>query len=316
MTQFKAFKSDLWYGATGTFKTSNIGWLAKRFMDKFGLRTRLISSDPGGWGPIQSLVDNGTIEAWPIRIWPAATMNETLILAARGYWPRDPLDPTKGYLEPIAALKDSKIGLVAHDSLTSECELMISALKQPGKQIMEPSYRVTEGSQSFVGNSLAGFGFAQDRAYDVIMASHMMPYVQKVIWTAGEAKGEDSVTKAPVYGPELIGKKATSKVGHWVGNLLHFEQAVSKAEVDDKTQQISVTTDGYIYLRPHADVNSKIVFPAKVRAPFEFADYPEKIGPLRTKYAESVCRIYDLLDELKAKADREVVTQGPTAVAK
>lgn len=308
MSNFRAFKADCWYSSTGLRKTTNIGRCAERWWRKFGLKTRLVSADGGGWETIQALVDAGIVEAWPITLWPNRI--ETIDLACQGYWPKNLTDPSAG-LDPPAALKDARVGLMAYEGLTSFGSHVMSALKKPGVSLsQDPSYILKDGATSYAGGSMAAFGFVQDRIYDFVMKTHMIPYVQKVIWTALEAKGEEEGTRIPVFGPAIEGKKATGKAGQWFGNLIHLEAVAERVEEDKVTKQLSITTHVYAYLRSHADPNSKIVFPAKVRAPFQFAgEVPERVEP-------EIDKVYDLLDELKVKADKAVAELKPVVAAR
>ena len=92
----------------------------------------------------------------------------------------------------------------------------------------------------------------------------------RVIWTALEGRGEEEGTKAPTYGPSIVGKKSTGKAGQWFGNMLHLEMLVTE-RADPATKQINLEQKRVMYLQPHADPMTKIPFPAKVRAPFDMA---------------------------------------------
>ena len=51
------------YGPTGTRKTVSIGDFAKYIYEKTGKKTRLLTADGGGWGPIQDVVKCGDYRA-------------------------------------------------------------------------------------------------------------------------------------------------------------------------------------------------------------------------------------------------------------
>lgn len=291
-------KADLIYGATGTYKTSNIGRAALYAYEKYGLKTRLVSADGGGWEPIQSLVDAGIIQAWAIRTRPHCI--EAIDLACQGYWPRDPADSQSPIDIPLK--EEDKIGVIAFEGLTSFGSLIMDKLKKPGVQLsQDPSYVLQDGQTRYAGGSLAAYGFVQDRMYDFVMKSHMIPFVRKVIWTALEAKGEEEGTRISIYGPSIEGKKAIGKAGQWFGNMIHMEAVAAEVKEDEQTHHLNITTKIYMYLRPHADPNTKIVFPAKVRAPFQFANEVPQMAP-----EPDLGRLYAFLDELKKKADATV----------
>jgi hypothetical protein len=309
----RAFKADCLYGATGLRKTTNIGLCAQRWYKRTSkdgkpLKTRLVSADPGGWETIQSLIDAGIIEAWAVNQWPNRI--EAIDLACQGYWPADPMDPKSPLVNPRAGNGLASVGLYAFEGLTSFGSHIMGALKKPGVSLsQEPSYVLRDGGQSYAGGSMAAFGFVQDRIYDFVAKSHMIPCVEKVIWTALEAKGEEEGTKIPIFGPAIEGRKSIGKAGQWFGNLIHLETAVVEVTQDKESKQLSLKTEVWAYLRSHADPNSKIVFPAKVRAPFEFAHkVPERMEP-------DLAKIYDLLDQLKTQADERVAKLKPSQPA-
>jgi hypothetical protein len=277
--------------------------VAQWFWEKHGLKTRLISADGGGWDPLQALIDQGIIEAWPITLWPHRI--EAIDLACQGYWPVDLHDPSKGYHKPVEISVD-KIGLVAIEGLTSIGSHIMSALKTPNVTLsQDPSYVLTDGSTKYAGGSMAAYGFVQDRAYDFVMKSHMIPYVKKVLWTALEGRGEEEGTRIPVFGPNIEGKKAIGKAGQWFGNMIHME-AVGTTTQDEKTKQLEVSTDVWMYLRPHADPNSKIVFPAKIRVPFQMvADIPDRVCLPFRKTTPNLATVYQAIEELQKRAAKQ-----------
>jgi hypothetical protein len=123
----------------------------------------------------------------------------------------------------------------------------------------------------------------QDRIYDFVMKSHMIPLVEKVLWTALEAK----------------------------------EAGVQQVGEDEASQSIKLVTQVYLYMKPHADKHTGIVYPAKVRAPFQLADkVPEKVL-LTTGLLDSdkkpipnynLKMVYEYLDRLKADADKIILS--------
>src|SRR5215475_9487743 len=277
MVGLRGYKADLVYGGSGLYKTSNIGRCAERWHTKWQKRTRLVTADPGGWEPIQSLVDAGIVEAWPIALWPNRI--ESLDLACQGYWPKDVRDPSKGLDPPSNVLKE--VGFYAFEGLTSFGSHVMTTLKQPNVTLsQDPSYVLSDGKTKYAGGSMAAYGFVQDRIHDFVTKSHMIPLVDRVLWTALEGKGEEEGTRIPVFGPAIEGRKSIGKAGQWFGNMIHFEAVAEEFTPDKETKQLSIRTRVWAYLKPHADPTSKIVFPAWVRAPYQFPiDVPERIEP-------------------------------------
>lgn len=313
MSNFRAFKADLLYGQSGLYKTSNCGWAAKYYYEKYGLTTRWVGADNGGWEPVDHLVQQGIIEAWPIRLWPNKI--EALDLACQGYWPNSLTDPAKGLMPP-AEIAKTKVGLYVFEGLTSFGEVIMDALRKPGISLsQDPNYVLKDGNATYVGSNMSNYGFVQDRIGEFVTKTHMIPQVKKVLWTALEGRGEDKETKLPVFGPAIEGKKATAKASQWFGNTLHMEACVASTQVDESAKQISVTTEVRMYLRTHVDLNSKLPFPAKIRAPFDMdpkewnARVPEWMEP-------RIDKLYALLDTLKAEASARAGKLAVVAVAK
>jgi len=353
MAEVKGAKADLFYGATGTHKTSNLGKAALWAMKKYGKPTRLVSADGGGWEPIQSLVDAGIVIPWQIR--DRKFQIESVDQACQGYWPVDPTDPTSPLIEPFRVTYSgtckvcgyemktnqaprqqaypcvkckeqkppvqsmvlitskrtpnpendlSQVAVVAYEGLTSFGDLMMTHLQRTKASLsQDPSFVWEDGSTSYAGGNMTYYGFVQNRLLEFVMKSNMLP-VEKVIWTALEGRGQDDLTKAPIYGPSIVGKMATGKAGAWFGAMLHFEACESLGDVEQdptlKGGVVAVKSQVRMYLRNHADAFTKVMFPAKTRAPYQYASQlPE--------YMETdVEKLYNKVDELRAKALAEV----------
>ena len=339
-------KSDLFYGASGTLKTSNIGKAALWAYKKFNKPTRLISADGGGWQPIESLVEAGIVVPWMLR--DRDNLIECIDKACKGYWPADPDNPHSFLLSPFiiryagkcpkcgeeitsgkpvqqfpcpkcktvttftmkrAANPDndlSKFAMVAYEGLTSFGDAMMSHLQATKASLsQDPSYIWKDGDTEYAGGNMTYFGFVQQRLCEFVASTNSLP-VEKVIWTALESRGEDEVTKSPIMGPAIVGKKSTGKAGAWFGNMLHFDTVMKGglAEIDPKVKSesamVPISTEFRMYLRPHAEALSRIMFPAKSRAPFQFA------GELPAWMEPDVGKLYDKIDELQQRAVTQV----------
>lgn len=308
----KTAKADLIYGATGTYKTSQIGHAALYILEKYQKTTRVVSADGGGGDDVlKSLIDAGIIEVWPIRL--REHLIEAIDKACQGYWPADPNDPKSLLLPPTDKRNGlNEIGLIGFEGLTSFGSSVMTKLKKPGVQLsQDPAFVLRDGETDYAGGSMAAFGFVQDRIFDYVMKSHMIPFVEKVLWTGLEAKGEEEGTRIPIFGPAIEGKKATGKAGQWFGNMFHMEAATHTIGVDEASQQVRLVTPVYMYLKPHADANSGITFPAKARAPFQMAaKIPEKVllteGMMdkdsKPMKAWNLKMVYEALDKLQEEA--------------
>src|ERR1017187_9713177 len=339
-------RADLFYGASGTLKPSNTGRAALWAYKKFNKPTRLISADGGGWQPIESLVEAGIVVPWMLSdrdnliecidkackgYWPADAENphSTLLspfsIGYRGKCSKcgeelTSSKPMQSYPCPKcktvvvmsmhrATNPDndlSKFAMVAYEGLTSFGDAMMSHLQATKASLsQDPSYIWKDGDTEYAGGNMTYFGFVQQRLCEFVASTNSQP-VEKVIWTALESKGEDEVTKSPIMGPAIVGKKSTGKAGAWFGNMLHFDTSMTggTAEADPKIKSesamVPITTEFRMYLRPHAEALSRIMFPAKSRAPFQFAaELPAWMEP-------DVGKLYDKIDELQQRAVTQV----------
>lgn len=292
------YRADAIYGATGTGKTSQVGEAALYYFNKTGKRTRLVTADPGGYAPLDHLIEEQIIEVWPLAGWPDIVWN--LDCASQGKWPEDPFRAGSKLVEPTSKTWE-QYALLALEGLTSFGDAILQHLMDKKARLsQDPSYVFLEGQGTYSGGNMTYYGFVQSRLHEFVVKSQTLPF-QKVIWTALEGRGEEEGTKTPTFGPSIAGKKSVGKAGQWFGNLIHLEQAVREGEKNKETQQVSLITKPVMYLRSHAEPTSRIPFPAKTRAPLGFSDQvPEYLDP------PSLGRLYDLLDSLKQKARAKV----------
>jgi len=255
--------------------------------------------DGGGYEPIDSLVSAGVVEPWvlPLR----ENKIEALDLACLGYWPENVDDPKSKIVAPSDSTW-TKVGMVAFEGMTSGGDMMMGALRDKSVSLsQDPSYKYVEGSKTYSGSNMAYFGFVQDRIYDYVKKSHLIP-CEKVLWSALESRGEEDGVK--VYGPAIAGKKATGKAGQWFGNTLHFEMLQWEESIEiepekgKKLKQTVVQSKPIMYLRNHADPVTKMTFPAKTRAPFQLA------GEVPTWMEADLDKFYTFLDELRERAKK------------
>jgi hypothetical protein len=286
------FRADLLYGASKCRKTTNCGLAAEYFFKKTGKRARHITADGGGYEPIEPLVHAGLIDVWALNEWPHPI--EAMDQACQGWWPEDTQNVSSKIVPPTAATWQ-QIGFISIEGLTSNGDLILRHLRDTKARLsQDPAYTWRDGTHEYSGSNMSYYGFVQDRLYDFVMKTQMLP-VERVLWTALEGKGEEEGTKVPVYGPAIAGKKSIGKAPQWFGNCLHTELLVSQESVDPKTKQLTLKQDVVMYLRPHADPINKVAFPAGTRAPYQFAkELPEYMEP-------DVAKLYEQLDLLKQK---------------
>lgn len=301
-------KADLLYGASGSRKTSNIGKAAEWMYNRTGKITRLITADGGGYDVLEAYVDAGVIKPLVILGWPHLLSNFDLL--CQGYWPKNGVDTSKGFLKP-SEQDWSNIGITAIEGLTSGGDQLMRYMTQNKLKVsQDPSYVYTDGDpvstpggtgvQSYAGSSPAYYGEIQNRLHDVVHKSHMIPCT-KVIWTALEGRGEEEGTRIPIFGPAIVGKKSTGKATQWFGNSLHFEVMAKEDKKNELTGQIDVVAVHIMYTRTHVDPLTKMPFPCKHRAVLQYADevQPFYIPPDLGKF-------YQLLQDLRDRAAAEL----------
>lgn len=202
------------------------------------------------------------------------------------------------YPNPKNDLRD--FALIGIEGLTSIGDSILEYLMKTSASLsQDPSYKWTDGDSAYSGGNMTYYGFAQNRLYEFVHKSHMIPYVNKVIWTALEGRGEEEGTKVPIFGPSIAGKKATGKATQWFGNSLHFE-LLSTTGSADANQQLKIDAKPIIYVRNHADAFTKIPFQAKIRVPMSMAkDIPDFVEA-------DVEKLYNRIDELMGLAEKSL----------
>lgn len=293
------------YGRSGTFKTSQVGFLAQYIFEKTnGKILRLVSADGGGWKPIQPFIDAGLIEAFSIVDEP----NPIFLVhkLVQGYWPKE-IDK-QGKMVGKQVFKDlSKVGAYVFEGVTTISERFLDHLA--GKKLgMNPSYslRLSSSGEDIITSdkgdlvtkeykstvsivdennkpleaitsgaySQDHYGFVQKAIIEKLIISWSLP-VELVMWTAHEAEGSDEMDRNPVRGPAVVGKKGTPKIGRNVGTLIHAESFTTTKQIlqpllNNKPQppKIEEVTEVRYNFMSHPDkLSNKIIWECKPRTP-------------------------------------------------
>jgi|SRR5208283_3647982 len=90
--------ADIYFGASRTGKTTQIGVAAERALRVYGKPSRLVTADLGTLDCIQSQIDAGTIQVWNLR--NNAHVMQAIDKACQGYWPKDMDDPNSKLMAP------------------------------------------------------------------------------------------------------------------------------------------------------------------------------------------------------------------------
>lgn len=278
------------YGPTGTRKTTQIGEFAKYIYAKTGKKTRLLSADGGGWGPIQNLVNAEIIEPW--RVVEEANPKVALIKASKGAWPdqlKNGIRMSKFVTQPltteakVTALKD--VGAYAVEGWASIAQLLMGDLVAKGQKISEDIVGKFEesadfGSESFGAPGRSHYGFVQNFILSMIRNFGGLP-VERILYSSLEGKGEDSISKVLQYGPLISGKALTASIPTYVGDCLHFEDFTEPVGVDPANpSQKLFESKVRVWFTQHPDVQSGVMWPAKPRIVGDkYEQFKQTVGP-------------------------------------
>jgi hypothetical protein len=237
----------------------------------------------------------------PATAQPRGVICPTCKAATVGSGPNDLELKALQYANPRNDLRE--FALYGIEGLTSFGDTILEHLMGKRASLsQDPSFTWVDGDTGYSGGNMTYYGFAQNRLYEWVMKSHMIPFIEKVIWTALEGKGEEEGTKIPIFGPSIAGKKATGKASQWFGNTLHLESVQETGAADDN-KQLKITNKIIMYVRNHADGLTRIPFQAKVRAPFQLAhELPDFVDP-------DIAKLYDKLEEMKQRVEKQLAVE-------
>jgi hypothetical protein len=286
-------RSGVIYGPSGSWKSTQVKWLAHYIARKTGKATLLLSTDGGGWEPCRPEVDAGMIVAYKCD--SSTVPLPVLQLISKGYWPRN----VDGRAE-FHPIDWGEVGGIAVEGWTSISQVIMRYLPSSGISVggedrtklggwtQDVTVKDANGQTqtmplNFRSNTRGDFGFVQSQLYSLVTNFNCLP-CEYVLYTALESKAEDDVGST-IYGPAISGKKATAQCGAWVGDLLHAQdystpRTVQVPDPRDETkrmdQVVHDVTVRYFY-KKHPDPATGILFPAKPRVA------PEKIRELEAK---------------------------------
>jgi len=152
--------ADLFFGASRTGKTSQIGKAAQRAKRIYGGISRLVTADLGTLDTIQAEIDAGIIQVWNLR--NNAHVMQAIDKACQGYWPEDMDDPNSKLMAPTIityAGKCSKCGELATGSRggqqgpCAKCKTIVTVnmvrTTNPNNDLTKVSLYAFEGITSF-----------------------------------------------------------------------------------------------------------------------------------------------------------------------
>lgn len=286
------------YGESSSRKTTSMGRAAQYMYKKTGLPGRAIYSDTGNWEAIRPQVEAGIIEPFNITGEPELLMQ--LHKLARGEWPtklvngvaqerwpkadKAPFDLGVAKMAKTPDLS-KKVGFYIWEGLTSTSELLMKYLRDyriniKANEALSPFSTKDQDSgqdMKFCANSMAHYGYVQEEITSSLLPELAALPVERIFITAHECATteEEGGSKAPIRGPALVGKAATSRIGKNLGDVIHYEVF---AKVDPKNTSV-LTTDVRAYYKSHPDPKfPNIFYNCKTRLP------EDKVAAMEAKF--------------------------------
>lgn len=187
------------YGDTGTGKTTQLGEVAKARFKSTGLRTRLNTSDRGGFGPILPHIKVGIIVP-------------NVLAEADDPWV---------WLDACTSSCPDEFGIDAYDSATSLGEGILTWIKNSPQKIGQQNtqrFKVGGKAELQIGlNNESHYGIVQGFLLEQMWRSTWLTTkgsTPDVIWTFGLDRDEKA-DKTLVVGPKVAGHALTAHIPKW-----------------------------------------------------------------------------------------------------
>jgi len=229
-------------------KTSNLKMLAKYLHAKHGWRTRLISSDGGGYRPFNDsddLIGKGIVEVFD-------NTNREFALAdihrlADGNWPNskgelerdDNFTRNRAYL--AKTLEKAEVGCYMIEGVTSLSETLLTHFSDrlaQGPVGFKASWSYQEEEYAVAGMDKGHFGIVQRELHKVIVKGFGQLPVKLVVWTAKPRLGIDKDSGGePAFGPEGAGIADTTRIPSWFESCIHIDSLKAKVKKGDSLEE-------------------------------------------------------------------------------
>lgn len=221
----------LLYGATDTYKTSQIGLAAEYIFKSTGKVTRLVTAD-SGIKPVRNQIKSGVIQV--INLKECAFPLSSLVKISRGMWPTEIDFETGSFNEKtlqvdkhLGVNEDGAVGAYAIEGLYMIGQLMYGDLIRKQRATGEPLQAefVEEGVQ-FADGSRGTYKFVQTWTMGYLKEFFGLGTRYKfsnIIVTSHEGKGKDPFTGVAILGPMVIGQSATGKMAQEFEHTLHHD---------------------------------------------------------------------------------------------
>lgn len=275
------------YGRTRSGKTSQIAKLAEDIFIKTGKKTLVYSTDGGGIGPLNPLIDLDIIDL--------VLQQDTNIFLFLNKVARAQVRGADGKWTPADL---SKYGMIAIESFTGFGDnIMIDLAEQSAKGVniggsANVSFTVNSDGEALKvgGNNMAHYNVSQTRLLDEFLRSQKLP-VPFVLWTASASKEEDTNFGGKVIGPAGPGKALTAELPRHCD--LCFRIDCTPAKGNEKEKHI-------IYLGNSVDINAgNAVSLGNTRVPLG-AELPSTVEPA------DIVKVLDLIESAENKAKDDI----------
>lgn len=303
------------YGSSGSTKTSQCMFLAKWMYEKFGLLTRWVSSDGGGWKPCE---DEGLIEAGIVTALDVTGRRHILAdmrKLTQGWWPQVVVNE-KGQrvrrIERLSKEDAAKVGLLVVEGTTSlGTAFKLHIAKYGAAMGSDRPWVYEEEGETFGGISKYHYGAIQMEMYNLIVQTRALnhtsdanavrfPNLRLVVWTALEGHGETQ-QRVSKYGPQIAGTAVTTECPQWLGDCIHLYK-FSSVEKEEGTNIQSARNVPVAFFLEHPDPETEIPYLAKARVapsavPYLLKQFPG--GYIKLEYDKGLEQYMNFLERLK-----------------
>jgi len=265
-------RTSMDYGDSGDGKSTRAHSLARYYFQKSGgKKVRLVAAEDSSKNVFADLIEAGIVEA--VFMTDSGSPLIAMERITEGWWPLvgeyelyDKDEKIDGKIVKTQKRRqkwqskedwEGSVSAYIFEGLTTTCEIIKDYLTATNRFPREQSDGFTEGGRTFMAASQTAYGFTQVEGIKLIKTAGMLP-VERVHWSAHEAKGKDDFGKEAIRGPKLVGGAATDQVRKYVGILLHADRVKNEKGLEEIR----------VYVTNHPDsTNAAISWKAKVTIP-------------------------------------------------
>lgn len=317
-------KTVLLYGGSGNTKTSQCVHIARYIKKKYNKITRLISSDGGGWSPVEDegLIISPTNPDGCVEVFNMTNRKKYLRdwrLLSKGMWPKvvrnEAGQLTRTFVDTTKE-EWAKIGCYFIEGLTSIGTGFISHISKQDNtsdvtKVLFKAATYEEGGEFFGSTDKGHVGMTQNELHNLTQEFGTLG-VELVVWTALECAAEERISRNPIYGPKLSGNAKTPEAPSWFSDCLHLHAVNVKEAVQDSEQRDIVIENKkvYAFFQRHADEETGNVYLAKSSTGpslFPQLRYRFPGGFVELDFSKGVVEYLETIDQLREGKSKEEV---------